>query len=351
MNSLREIDFSNKSKFLYLQSFHGNLENNYIFGGTQPVMTQSDRDFILVYGDAFVDFIAKDYTNTEFVTYLGGATINVAAGISRIGAPSALITITGDDETSEFVRNEIAKEGVNLQYSIFDPTKRVSGVYVHLTENCERIFKDYIDETPDLQVTADQLDEQAFKRASVLNVCSGTMFHETALETTRRAVELAKDNGVIVAIDANIRPLRWPSEEICRETISSFFEEADILKLTDEELFFLTETTTLEDGIAALNDLLVPIVLITVGEDGAYAVLNGEPIHVPVEKVVPVDTTGAGDAFMAGVLRYVHYNSLPTSEDEIVKCVSFGNELGARAATKPGALTALPHYDEIKHLL
>lgn len=327
------------------------LSNNIFFGGKEQVMSQADRDFILVYGDAFVDFIAKDQTNTEFVKYLGGATINVAAGISRIGAPSALITITGDDETSEFVRNEIANEGVNMDYAIFDATKRVSGVYVHLTENCERVFKDYMDETPDLQVTAAQLDEKAFKRASVLNVCSGTMFHETALETTRHAVELAKDNGVIVAIDANIRPLRWPSEDICRETISSFFEDADILKLTDDELFFLTETTTIEAGLAVLNDLLIPIVLVTVGENGAYAVLNGEIIHVPVEKVVPVDTTGAGDAFMSGVLRYVHYNSLPTTPAELIKCVAFGNELGARAATKPGALTALPHYDEIKHLL
>ena len=212
-------------------------------------MSQSDKEFILVYGDAFVDYIANDQTNTSFTKYLGGATINVAAGISRIGAPSALITITGDDETSEFCRQEIAKEGVNLDFAVFDPTKRVSGVYVHLTENCEREFKDYVDETPNLQVTPEQLQEEAFKRASILNVCSGTMFEETALKTTRAAVDMAKDKGAIIAIDANIRPLRWESEEICRETIASFFEDADILKLTDEELFFLTETKTIEEGL------------------------------------------------------------------------------------------------------
>ena len=314
-------------------------------------MTQSDKDFILVYGDAFVDYIANDTTNTSFTKYLGGATINVAAGISRIGAPSALITITGDDETSEFCRQEILKEGVNLDYSIYDATKRVSGVYVHLTENCERVFKDYVDETPNLQVTPEQLNEEAFKRASVLNVCSGTMFEPTALATTRKAVEMAKEKGAIIAIDANIRPLRWSSEEYCRETIGSFFEDADVLKLADEELFFLTETTTIEEGLKKLDSLLVPIVLITVGAEGAYAVLNGEVTHVPVEKVVPVDTTGAGDAFMAGVLRYVHYHGLPTSTEELVECVAFGNKLGAMAATKAGALTALPHYEDIKEFL
>ena len=314
-------------------------------------MTQSDKDFILVYGDAFVDYIANDTTNTSFTKYLGGATINVAAGISRIGAPSALITITGDDETSAFCRDEILKEGVNLDYAIYDPAKRVSGVYVHLTENCERIFKDYVDETPNLQVTPEQLKEEAFKRASVLNVCSGTMFEPTALATTRQAVDMAKEKGAIIAIDANIRPLRWSSEDVCRETIGSFFEDADVLKLTDEELFFLTETTTIEEGLQKLDSLLVPIVLVTVGAEGAYAVLNGEVTHVPVEKVVPVDTTGAGDAFMAGVLRYVHYNGLPTTTEELVECVAFGNKLGAIAATKAGALTALPRYEDIKHFL
>ena len=100
-----------------------------------------------------------------------------------------------------------------------------------------------------------------------------------------------------------------------------------------------------------MEELLVPIVLVTVGGDGAFAVLNGEATHVPVERIVPVDTTGAGDAFMAGVLRYVHFNGLPTVKEDLFNCVSFGNKLGALAATKAGALTALPSYEEIKEFI
>lgn len=309
------------------------------------------KEFVLVYGDAFVDYIADDKSNTSFTKFLGGATINVAAGASRIGTPSALITISGEDETSSFVRSEIIKEGVNLNYSIYAPEKRVSGVYVHLTEDNERIFKDYVDETPDLQVCPEQLSEEAFQKASVFNICSGTMFHPTALETTRKGVELALKNDVIIAVDANIRPLRWKSEHICRSTIMSFFESTDILKLSDEELLFLTKTETLQSGFTALKKWDIPIILVTVGEHGTYAIFNGEVTHIPTEKVEPVDTTGAGDAFMAGILRYVHFNGVPSTHEDMDKCVRFANHLGALAATKLGALTALPCYDEIKSRL
>lgn len=218
----------------------------------------NEESYILVYGDAFVDYIATDASNTAFKKYMGGATINVAAGISRIGAPSSLITITGDDATSQFVRDELQKEGVNTDFSIYNEAKRISGVYVYLTETGEREFKNYIDETPALQVTPADLQEVAFKKASIVNVCSGTMFEPTALKTTQAMVEMAKEKGVIIAIDANIRPLRWESEAFCRTTIMRFFEEADIVKVTDEELAFLTQTSTIEEGIAALDTFISP---------------------------------------------------------------------------------------------
>ncbi|MGE7918914.1 carbohydrate kinase family protein [Viridibacillus sp. NPDC093762] len=314
-------------------------------------MLDSKKEFVLVYGDAFVDFIANDMTNTSFTKFLGGATVNVAAGISRIGAPSALITITGDDETSEFVRNELDKEGVNMNYAKIVPEKRVSGVHVHLTEGNDRIFTNYIDETPDLQVEPEHLQEEAFKRASIFNICSNTMFHPTALETTRAAVALAKKHNVLLAMDANIRPLRWESQKVCYDTINTFLQSVDMLKLADEELFFITETTTLEEGIVALAKYNIPFIMITVGAQGTYVVLNGEVKHVPSIPVTCVDSTGAGDAFMAGVLRHSHLYGIPKTMEDAYNCVFFANQLGAMAATKAGAITAMPRFEEIKSLI
>jgi len=310
-------------------------------------MLHSNKKHVLTYGDAFVDYIANDQSNTSFSMFLGGATVNVAVGAARLGVPSAFITITGDDATSEFVRGEFDAEDVIMDYSVMEPEKRVSGVYVHLTEDNDRIFHRYIDEAPEIQVKPVDLKEEAFEKASILNMCSGTLFQKTALESSRKAVEFAKKHGALFSFDVNIRPLRWETETQCRETISSFFKDADILKFTVEELTWLTETKSLEEGLAALAPLGIPIILITDGAEGTYAVLNGKVQHVSVEPVIPVDTTGAGDAFMAGVLRYVHLNGLPTTMESLVACCEFANRLGALAATKAGALTAMPRLSDL----
>ncbi|GEK32966.1 carbohydrate kinase family protein [Kurthia sibirica] len=314
-------------------------------------MLESTREFILIYGDAFVDYIANDTTNTSFTTFLGGTTINVAAGISRIGAPSAIITVTGDDDTSKFVRNELANEGVNTHFAKIIPEKRVTGVEVHLTENNDRIFTNYTDETPDIQVETQHLQPVAFEKASVFSFCSNTMFQETALETTKAAVKLAIEHDCLIAMDANIRPLRWESPQQCLETISEFLPFVNIMKLADEELFFITSTTTINEGIAALAHYNITLLMITVGADGTYVVMNGETIHVPSIKINCVDTTGAGDAFMSGILRSIHLNGLPVTAQEAYDYVFFANQLGAYAATKAGAITAMPHLHEIGEII
>ncbi|WP_277587258.1 carbohydrate kinase family protein [Psychrobacillus antarcticus] len=306
------------------------------------------KKFVLIYGDAFVDYIAEDQSNSRFSKYLGGATVNVAAGVARLGAASSFITVTGENETSEFVRNELIAEGVNLSFSQIMTEKEVSGVYVHLLANNERHFERYVDATPDIQVDFSSINSDAILQTSVFHFCSGTLFHPTALATTRKLVQNMKKSNVLISFDANIRPLRWKSEETCRETISSFFEFVDILKLTEEELFFLTKKTTIEDGIAQLQQYNIEALLITIGAEGTHAVINGEEVHVPVEKVTPIDTTGAGDAFVAGILSKIYLEGQPTSKEAWTRYIAFGNKLGAICATKPGALSAMPRLIDLK---
>lgn len=310
-------------------------------------MNKPQRSHVLIYGDIFVDYIATNETNTEFTTFLGGATVNVAAGVARLGANSSLITVIGEDEDSVFAENELNAEAVDLTYAVRTPAKKVNRVYVHLTPDHDRVFADYADDTPDLQVRPDDLDEQAFRDASILHICSGTMFHPTALATTKRAVALAKKHDVFLSVDINVRPLRWESEEICRRTILSFLNQTDLLKLTEEELAFLTQESDVQRALGQLAVYDIPVIMMTMGEHGTLAVIEGVQHQVGVEPIEPVDTTGAGDAFIAGVLRGLHLDGKPGSLDEMLAHIRFGNEMGALCAMKSGALSAMPHADEL----
>jgi len=306
------------------------------------------KKFVLIYGDAFVDYIAEDQSNSRFSKFLGGATVNVAAGVARLGAASSFITVTGENETSEFVRNELIEEGVDLSFSQIVPEKEVSGVYVHLLENNERHFERYVDATPDIQVDFSSIKSEITQEASVFHFCSGTLFHPIALETTSKIVENMQKTNVLVSFDANIRPLRWNSEENCRKTISSFFHFVNILKLTEEELFFLTNTTSIQEGIKLMQPYNIEALLITVGAEGTYAVINGEEVHVPVEQVIPVDTTGAGDAFVAGILSKIYLEGHPSTKENWIRYIAFGNKLGGICATKSGALSAMPRLRDLR---
>ncbi|PIC86172.1 fructokinase [Sporosarcina sp. P20a] len=303
---------------------------------------------VLIYGDIFVDYIATDETNTKFSTFLGGATVNVAAGVSRLGAQSSLITVIGEDEDSNFAENQLRHEGVDVTYAVRSPEKKVNRVYVHLTPEYDRVFVKYIDDTPDLQVQPSDLQEEAFQNASILHICSGTMFQPTALATTKRAVELAKEHGLYLSIDPNIRPLRWESEELCRNTILSFLDQTDLLKLTEEELTFLMQESDIEKALDHLAAYNIPVIMMTMGEAGTLAIIEGAQHHVTVEPIDPVDTTGAGDAFLAGVLRGLHLNGKPKTVEEMLAHIEFGNQMGALCAMKVGALSAMPSAEELE---
>jgi fructokinase len=300
---------------------------------------------VISLGEAFVDFISIDSTNLNFQQLLGGATVNVAAGTRRLGIPSYYLCKLGIDEISLFVENELRKEKINIEFCVRTPRKKICGVYVHINENGERYFYSYINPTPDEVMTEDQLGKELFGNAKIFYFGSGTLFHETAKKTTTMAIKYAKESNTLIAFDANIRLKRWGSEEHCRNTVLSFLQYADIVKLAEDELFFLMETKSMAEGLEKLAQWKVPYVFITMGSKGAYAVLNGEEIYVPAIEVIAVDTTGAGDAFMSSLLYSFHEKGLPTDLSQIKEYTQYANHVGAIATTKIGSLTAFKKMD------
>lgn len=295
---------------------------------------------IISLGEAFIDYISIDETNSRYLKQLGGTTINVAVGTRRHGIPSYYLCKLGMDEGSQFVEQELIKEKINLDYCVRTPAKKLSGVFIHINENGERYFHDYLNPTSDVVLTEDQLDQELFHHCKIFYFGSGTLFQESAKITTKTAIKYAKENHTLVAFDVNIRLKRWASEVLCRNTVQSFIQFADIVKLAEEELFFLTETKTVDDGLEKLAQWKIPFVFITMGKNGAYAVHKDRKIFVPGIEVKAIDTTGAGDAFMAAILYRFHDNGFPANSEQLAEYTQYANQAGAIATTKIGSLTA-----------
>ncbi|WP_190284644.1 carbohydrate kinase family protein [Bacillus sp. S3] len=295
---------------------------------------------IISLGEAFVDYISIDRTNTEYQQLLGGATVNVAVGSRRLGIPTYYLCKFGKDEISEFVENELRKDRIDTDFSIHSPKKKICGVYVHINENGERYFHSYSNPTPDEVLSADELTREVFEQAKIFYFGSGTLFLNKAKQTTEAAIKYAKESQNMIAFDANIRPKRWESEEHCRKTIAAFLKQADIVKLAEDELNFLTETDSLEEGIEKLSTYQIPFLFITMGRKGACAVINGNNIFVSAPTVNAIDTTGAGDAFMSALLYCFHEQGKPATQSQLTNYLQFSNHVGAAATTEIGSLSA-----------
>lgn len=293
---------------------------------------------IISLGEVIVDLIATDFSNTTFQRLLGGATVNVAVGVSRHGIPSYYLCKLGRDESSKFVESELTKEKVDLSFCSYDSNKEICSVYIYLNELGERYFHSYVNETPDEWITAGEIDNAPFQKSKLFYFGSGTLFHPIARKTTEQAIRYAREENLKIAFDTNIRLKRWESESQCRETILSFVQKADIVKMTEDELQFLTETDTLEIGLEHIAKLDIPFLFVTKGKDGAYAIHTNRIVHVPGIPVKAIDTTGAGDAFMAALLSRFHDNGIPNNEAELKEYTEFANKAGALSATKLGAL-------------
>jgi fructokinase len=315
------------------------------FPGRRAIL---EKQGVISLGEAFVDYISTDSSNTNYQQHLGGATVNLTVRTSRLDLPTFYLCKLGTDPTSQFVEQEFKKEGVNLDYSVRADTKSICGVYVHLTKSGERVFHSYINLTPDEVLTEDELNKEVFNKARIFYFGSGTLFQPNARKTTEKALKLAKEKDNLIAFDANLRLKRWESETHCRQTALSFLKHAHIVKLAEEELNFLMEAQTLEDGLEKLAEWNIPYLFITMGDRGACGVMNGQTVFVPAPKVHAIDTTGAGDAFMSGLLYGFHEKGWPVSDTELTPYLEFANRLGAQATTQIGSLTSSMDLSELK---
>ncbi len=300
---------------------------------------------VWVMGDAVVDLIPEG--ELHYLKCPGGAPANVAVGVARLGGESAFIGRVGADPFGRFMADTLVAEGVDIRHLTQDPAHRTSTVLVELDEEGERSFTFMV--RPSADQFLEPTDLPRFEAGQWLLCCSIALANEPVRSSCLQAMAAIKEAGGRVCFDPNLRPEVWGNPAEMLPQVSAAMALADVVKLSVEELQLLSGEDDLLAGLATLSG--PALVLVTRGAAGVVARLDGELLEWVGQKVTPLDTTGAGDAFVAGLLAALAgRSSLPTLA-ELPAILAQAHGCGALATTAKGAMTALPTRPQLDAFL
>ena len=322
---------------------------------------------VLCLGEILVDWVCTtvgadlDRAQT-FTKAAGGAPANTAVGLARQGIPTGFIGRVSDDEFGRWLKSVLEADGIDCSSTIVDPDAQTRMAYIVTTASGDRKLAEFTKiACADARLEPGDLRPESFAKASVIHFGSISLISSPAREATQRAVELAKENNMLVSYDPNVRLGLWSSPEVCRQTILDTLKWADICKINEDELAFLTGSRSLEAAEKLRADHDISLFIVTLDSRGAfYSHKNGSKT-VPGFHVVLVEATGAGDGFNSGVItglletvktapnRVDALNELTGSEVE--KIIRRANAIGALTCTRPGAIPALPTKAESTEFL
>ncbi|KAL3752623.1 hypothetical protein ACJRO7_000086 [Eucalyptus globulus] len=323
--------------------------NNGISGG---------KGLIVSFGEMLIDFVptVSGVSLAEAPGFLkapGGAPANVAIAVTRLGGRSAFVGKLGDDEFGHMLAGILKENGVNCDGINFDQGARTALAFVTLRADGEREFMFYRNPSADMLLKPEELNLELIRSAKVFHYGSISLIVEPCRSAHLEAMQAAKDAGALLSYDPNLRLPLWPSPEEAREQIKSIWDKADIIKVSDVELEFLTGSDKIDDENAmTLWHPNLTLLLVTLGEHGCRYYTKHFHGQVEAFHVNTVDTTGAGDSFVGALLcNIVDDRSILEDEGKLRKVLKFANACGAITTTKKGAIPALPTEADVLSLI
>ncbi|KAK6914551.1 Carbohydrate kinase PfkB [Dillenia turbinata] len=313
---------------------------------------------IVSFGEMLIDFVptVSGVSLAEAPGFLkapGGAPANVAIAVARLGGKAAFVGKLGDDEFGHMLAEILKVNGVNGDGILYDQGARTALAFVTLRSDGEREFMFYRNPSADMLLTPDELNLELIRSAKVFHYGSISLIVEPCRSAHLRAMEVAKEAGALLSYDPNLRLPLWPSAEEAREQIMSIWDKAEVIKVSDVELEFLTGSDRIDDESAlSLWHPNLKLLLVTLGEKGCRYYTKNFHGSVDAFTVKTVDTTGAGDAFVGALLcKLVDDCSILKDEARLREVLRFANACGAITTTKKGAIPALPTESEVLSLL
>ncbi len=312
---------------------------------------------VLALGELLIDFTHNGESgqgNGLFEANPGGAPCNVLAMLNKLGHKTAFMGKVGNDIFGRLLKKTLKELSIQTDYMQMDEDVRTTLAFVANDETGDRSFSFYRNPGADMMFTEEEVNEEAICSSRIFHFGTLSMTHEGVRKATKKALHIAKENGVLISFDPNLRESLWASLEDAKEQFAYGMGYCDILKISDNEIQWFTGEEDYDTGVRILQDTYhIPLILLSLGKTGSRAYYKDLRVEVPafVQKNT-IETTGAGDTFFGSCLHFVLEKGLEDlMEADLTEMLRFANGAASLVTTKKGALKVMPSKEEVEALI
>lgn len=312
---------------------------------------------VVALGELLVDFTMNGVSaqgNPLFEANPGGAPCNVLSMLQRLGKRTAFIGKVGKDSFGEMLQRVVKEQGIDTSNLIMDEEVPTTLAFVHTAPDGDRSFSFYRNPGADMMLRKSDIDISILQNTRIFHFGSLSMTDTEVEQATKMAVETAKEAGALISFDPNLRPPLWESLDIAKEKIAYGISQCHILKISDDEIAFFTGISDIDEGIGKIQEEYhTPFICATMGKSGSRAYYNGNRVEcAPFLQNSTIETTGAGDTFMACVLDKILENGLEQMDaKKMYEMLEFANAASSIITTRKGALKVMPEKEEVLKLI
>lgn len=316
---------------------------------------------VISIGEALIDFIPnqkgcllKDVSSFERVC--GGAPTNVCAVVSKLGGSSKIITKLGDDAFGDYIVDTL--NSINVDTSSILRTKDANTclAFVSLNEDGNRDFSFYRNPSADMLLDKNELYPDWFQDIGVLHFCSVALVESPMKYAHIKAIEIAKEHNAIISFDPNVRLPLWKNPNDCKDTINQYLQYADLLKISDEEVEFITGMD-IEKASKQLLGGNIKMILYSMGKNGAMVITKNGYVRVSGTNIKAIDTTGAGDSIIGAFLYCLSRDNVTSKDLENLSLakteeyLKFANYYSGYSVLGKGAINSYATLEEVKEFI
>ena len=317
-------------------------------------MTNKKYDVVAL-GELLIDFTENGLSeqgNPLLEANPGGAPCNVLSMLQKLGGKTAFIGKVGNDGFGHLLTKAVQEQGIDTTGLVYDNDVHTTLALVLKKENGDRDFAFYRNPGADMNLKEEEVNESLIASSSIFHFGTLSLTDESVKKATQKAVKAAKENGLTITFDPNLREPLWRSLEEAHEQVAWGLQQADVVKISDNEITWFAGMDSYDEGIAFLQKEYpnLKLICLSMGGDGSKAVYRDIHVAYPAFlQEATIETTGAGDTFCACMIHTVLENGIDHLDEEKLKAMlKFANAAASLVTTKKGALRVMPTKEEVE---